>query len=267
MRLKRSAQLALAAGILVTPLFISAYPAVAIVGGHDATVDYSGMASVQEQQPDDTFEHACGATLLHPLYVVTAAHCVTNFPDGSGKDPNRFRVRIGSADRTTGGTLASVAQVIPHPDWKWLSVAGQPASDLAMLRLSTPVLAIPFFIAPPSGSPAAVRLIGWGKTQPHGSGAYPTVLQEDNSFLLPMSACAPAGITAGELCLDGHGGHGICVGDSGGPVLQQLSSHIWLAVGIAGRGAGTACGDAVIVLTDLVYFGPWILHVVLTGQA
>jgi secreted trypsin-like serine protease len=85
--------------------------------------------------------------------------------------------------------------------------------------------------------------------------------------MLPSSACTPAGITTGELCVDSHGGHGICLGDSGGPAVQQLLPHTWRALGIVSPGAGTGCGDAVIVLTNLVYHRPWILHVVLTGHA
>jgi V8-like Glu-specific endopeptidase len=45
------------------------------------------MGSLQELQPDGTFEHACGATLVNPLYAVTGGHCVTNFPDASAKSP------------------------------------------------------------------------------------------------------------------------------------------------------------------------------------
>lgn len=266
MRVKRFAYPALAVAILAISLAASASPASAIVAGHDATQDYPGMGSLQELQPDGTFEQACGATLISPLYAVTGAHCVTNFPDASAKDPSHFRVRFGSADRTTGGTLVSVATVIPHPDWSWFANGvSAPASDLAMIRLSAPVVVIPFLVARPRGS--TVGVIGWGKTTPNASGPYPTILQEDSTFILPNSACAPAGITTGDLCIDSHGGHGICLGDSGGPAVQQLSSHIWRALGIVSRGAGNACGDAVIVLTDLVYYRQWIFHVVLTGHA
>jgi secreted trypsin-like serine protease len=92
------------------------------------------------------------------------------------------------------------------------------------------------------------------------------ILQQDDTTVLPDSRCAAAGITQGELCIDGSGGSGVCGGDSGGPALQQLVPGYWAAVGIVSRGAGSACGDAVIVVSDLAYYGPWILQVVLTGQ-
>src|SRR5258707_8102103 len=102
---RKIAHVGLAIGVLALSLLAGASPASAIVAGHDATTNYPAMGSLQELQSGGGFDHACGATLVHPLYAVTGAHCVTNYPDGTAKDPGTFRVRFGSTDRTVGGTL------------------------------------------------------------------------------------------------------------------------------------------------------------------
>ena len=91
-----------------------------------------------------------------------------------------------------------------------------------MLELAQPVFNVPFFIAQASPT-RTTRVLGWGSTQPDGGGAYPVILQQDDTKVLPNSSCAGAGITEGELCIDGTGGSGVCVGDGGGPALQQFA--------------------------------------------
>ena len=116
-----------------------------IVGGHDATEQYSFMVSLQQQG-----QHICGAALIKPDYVVTAAHCV----QGSQHDAAQLTVRVGSNDHSSGGEEASVANVQTHP-----------SGDLAVLKLDHAVKAQPIKIAAQSGDPGTkTRIIGWGQT-------------------------------------------------------------------------------------------------------
>ncbi|MFJ8582925.1 S1 family peptidase [Micromonospora sp. NPDC093277] len=236
-----------------------------VVGGHDATRAYPAMASLQVRLPDNTYTHACGASLVHPRYVVTGAHCVTG-PDGRGLEPGLFQLRIGSADRTSGGTVVAVAEVLPHPEWDWGAGGGRVA-DLALLRLARPVSQVPFLIAPVVNRTGAARIIGWGSVQPDAGGSYPIRLQELDTSVLPADACAGAGIGEGDLCLDSPGGvAGICIGDSGGPALQQIVPGLWAVVGIASRGSGSYCGQNPAVFTDLTYYQLWVYQVLLSGS-
>ncbi|MEK8106258.1 serine protease [Micromonospora sp. M12] len=237
-----------------------------IVGGHDATKPYPAMASLQTKQPDDSFNHACGAFLVHPRYAVTAAHCVTR-PDGTVLDPSVFQLRIGSLDRTSGGAVTAVTTVLPHADFDYFKGANGRIADIAMLRLATPVLKVPFLISSviqPSGS---TQLLGWGAVTSDASGPYPIRLQELDSTVMPNSRCAAAGLSEGEICIDSPGGtSGICLADSGSPALQQIVPGLWTAIGIVSRGAATYCGENPIVFTSPSYYRPWIYQVIATGQ-
>jgi len=236
-----------------------------IVGGRNATEAYEGMASLGfDRAGTGDFSHRCGASLHDPWHLVTAAHCVTN-PDGF-LNPDRFRVRLGSHDHTSGGILAGVRRILPHADWDW-ATGTDPVADIAVLRLDRAVWLTPFPIASRVNGQAPVRLLGWGSTQPSGAGPLPDTLQELDTGRLPAVRCAAAGITAGELCISSPRGiSGACYGDSGGPALQRYASRWWVAIGGASRETSPTCGVGPTIYTDYTYYKDWIRRVIVTEQ-
>ena len=237
-----------------------------IVGGHAASESYPGMASLQMEILDDPDFHICGAAMVSRMYVVTNAHCVTDW-DGNAVDPQLLHLRIGSHNRLEGGEVVGVEAVLPHADWDW-GVGDNPVADIALLRLDTYVQLQPFEVAPKLGkSNTVTRLLGWGSTEPSGEGPAPLNLQELDTKLVKAEMCADAGITAGELCVANQNStDGPCFGDSGGPALQKVGSNRWSLVGSTSRMGAEWCGEGNVVYTDLTYYRKWMYEVMRTGK-
>jgi secreted trypsin-like serine protease len=215
-----------------------------IVGGGNASETYSFMVSLQ-----NSGRHSCGGSLISSQWVVTAAHCV------SGGAPQQ--VRIGSTDRTAGGTLASVSRVVIHPSYR----GG--AYDIALLQLSRTVTNQPISIA--TTSPAAgnaTRLLGWGQTCPQRgcSTQAPRVLQQLDTRINPDSMCSTAYNPAVELCVYGPSTATACYGDSGGPAIVGSSGR-WQLVGATSRAGqnNSTCGTgSATVYGDVTAHRSWI---------
>ncbi|WP_158880969.1 S1 family peptidase [Amycolatopsis anabasis] len=206
-----------------------------IVGGHNATETYSWMVSLQSSSGS----HSCGGTLIKANWVVTAKHC-----------GQPAQVRIGTTNRTSGGTVARVSQRIAHP-----------SADLALLRLATSVQQTPATIAQSSGAVGtATRIIGWGQTcpQPGGCGA-PVQLQELDTSIFDDSRCS--GIrAASEICTSNPGGRaGACYGDSGGPQVKKVNG-VWQLIGATSRAGNNSstCATGPSIYVDVPYFQSWI---------
>ncbi|MBM7772403.1 secreted trypsin-like serine protease [Actinokineospora baliensis] len=215
----------------------------AIVGGTNATQTYSFMASLQSTSGS----HFCGGSLIKANWIVTAAHCV------QGKSASSVQARIGTTNRTSGGTVARASRIIIHPSYR-------SSYDIALIQLSTSVTQAPVKIAASSGATnQASRIIGWGQTcpAPGGCGA-PVTLQQLDTSVVADSRCS--GISGSiEICTNNPGGRaGACYGDSGGPQVISVSG-VWQLTGATSRsGGGSQCAQAPSIYTDVVAHKSWI---------
>lgn len=226
-----------------------------IVGGHEASQNYAFIAALHE---NGSFH--CGASLIDPRWVVTAAHCV----QGGGAPPDRFTVRVGSNDRTIGGDEARVTRSIVHPDYK----GSPPGGDIALLKLDRRVGYQPIPIADSAGGPGtATRILGWGTTCDPGLGSpcppdsSPTELQELDTKLVADNKCVRFE-PATELCTDSDTPNAqACFGDSGGPQITGRPGD-WELIGVTSRdGDGKpACSTGTGVWTNVTTYTDWIQH-------
>jgi secreted trypsin-like serine protease len=211
-----------------------------VVGGQPATEAYPFAASLQTTRGD----HFCGAALIRPTWVETAKHCVAD------ENPASMQVRVGSTNRTSGGTVVRVSRIVRHP-------AG--ASDVAVVQLSTPVPYQPIEIADTVPTGSAIRLLGWGATCDPCNVGLPAILQQLDTTVLPDSRC---GTGAPELCVSNvDGWRGACYGDSGGPAVLRVGGT-WRLAGTTTAGTTSICGQGPSIYMDSSTHRTWVDSVV-----
>ncbi|SDY90332.1 snapalysin [Micromonospora pattaloongensis] len=224
-----------AAAGLAAPAAASAAPSgpddigILVVNGRPATENYPFLVYVS----------GCTGSLIKANWAVTAKHCST---PGS--------VRVGSVNRTSGGTVVGVARAVNHP-----------SIDVKLLQLSSAVSYAPAPIPTTAGAVGtATRIIGWGQTCPtRGCGGAPAVANELDTSIVADSRCA--GINGPyEICTNNTNGNaGACYGDSGGPQVRRING-VWNLIGATSRsGNGSpTCATGPSIYEDLPAIRSWI---------
>ncbi|XP_011180882.2 trypsin delta [Zeugodacus cucurbitae] len=197
--------------------------------------------------------HSCGGSVYSENIIVTAAHCLSDYPPLSA-----IRVRAGSTYWNSGGILSQVAAFKIH------ELYGQDgmSNDIAIIRLAAPlkfsstIKPIPLAVtAPPDGAVAVVT--GWG-TKRSGSQTLPTQLQAVNLDVVSSETCGSdiygygEGISDTMICAYTTGKDS-CQGDSGGPMVSG-----GVLVGVVSWGAGCAFPNFPGVYADVAALHTWV---------
>lgn len=192
----------------------------------------------------------CTATVIAPRVLVTAAHCVTNFP----VQPLDFTLAT-SALSTRGPASVPVRRAYVDPEYHLRR--GAPLHDVALVELEAPLEGLsPERVLHPEDAVTVLRpglhvqLVGYGITRADG-------------WLWGEKNAAEATITrvgADEMTIGETGGPQNCTGDSGGPAFFVAADGTRWLIGVVSRSANdmTACVDGSIQ-TRLDAHAQWIV--------
>ncbi len=238
-----------------TPIQIASTVGFEPQGNHPWVVDISGTGGLN-----------CRGVLIHPLWVLTAAHCIGPYAGTvsySRTDPVTGAVASGSRSMNASGPSRGMFK---HPDYVFDSGFGQPYNDIALIRLATAfnidrniqTAALPNFYANP-GRVGAIVTHNHGGTPPVGSA---TVLR--TAQVGPNECATPNNF----LCTKPPAGS-VCQGDSGSGFVQVLDGRAQV-VGIASNMSsnGTSCIPAggQLQLADVFAYRGWILNTMGMGM-
>ncbi|XP_018574272.1 uncharacterized protein LOC108913237 [Anoplophora glabripennis] len=242
------------------------------VDGDSEFGEYPWQVAILKKDPKESV-YVCGGTLIDPLHVITAAHCVKTY---TGFD---LRVRLGEWDVNHDVEFypyieRDIQSVHVHPEF----YAGTLYNDIAILRMDKPV----DWSKHPHISPACLPQLhddytgtrcwttGWGKDAFGDYGKYQNILKEVDVPVVNHAVCQRQlqqtrlgydfKLHPGFICAGGEEGKDACKGDGGGPMVCERGGS-WQVVGVVSWGIG--CGQVGVpgVYVKVAHYLDWIKQI------
>ncbi|XP_028135685.1 uncharacterized protein LOC114330529 isoform X2 [Diabrotica virgifera virgifera] len=242
------------------------------VDGDSEFGEYPWQVAILKKDSKESV-YVCGGTLIDPLHILTAAHCVKTY---TGFD---LRARLGEWDVNHDVEFypyieRDVVSVHVHPEF----YAGTLYNDIAILRMDKPVdwskspHISPACLPHPQDDYTGARCwtTGWGKDAFGDFGKYQNILKEVDVPIVDSGICQRQlqqtrlgydfKLHPGFICAGGEEGKDACKGDGGGPMVCERGGT-WQVVGLVSWGIG--CGQTGVpgVYVKVGYYLDWIRQI------
>ncbi|EDL13404.1 chymotrypsin-like elastase family member 2A preproprotein [Mus musculus] len=215
-----------------------------VVGGQEATPNTWPWQVSLQVLSSGRWRHNCGGSLVANNWVLTAAHCLSNY--------QTYRVLLGAhslSNPGAGSAAVQVSKLVVHQRWNSQNVGN--GYDIALIKLASPVTLsknIQTACLPPAGTILPRNYVcyvtGWGLLQTNGNS--PDTLRQGRLLVVDYATCSSASwwgssVKSSMVCAGGDGVTSSCNGDSGGPLNCRASNGQWQVHGIVSFGSSLGC--------------------------
>ncbi|XP_011505734.1 PREDICTED: chymotrypsin-2-like [Ceratosolen solmsi marchali] len=195
-----------------------------ILGGEDADIrHFPYLASLRHL---NTGVHRCGGSIISKSHLLTAAHCFTDI------EFSNMIVYVGTHNSSdTSAPSYNIEDLDIHPEFRDMMKKDKKKgilNDVAVVTLNRSLEFNEFVnkIRLPRTNVVAdsrVVVVGWGKTAVNNVN-FSQKLQKISMRVLKNSVCEealPFYLQIQQLCTYNSVGIGVCIGDSGGPLIHD----------------------------------------------